>query len=573
MIVTEILVRGTLVAAAALGTHGAMRGRSPALRHLVLVVGLGILAALPAEVAFGPRWRPAIGAMPAHPPSTELIRGMASIAEAPPRARARAVPSHEGPAIHSPTAGRAMVAPLITFVAALGALLCLALRVVGGERVRRVVARGIPLHPTDHVMHAARQAAASLRLRRSFRVIVSDEVTVPFTTGLVRPCVVVPPGFASWSASAARAVLLHELAHIRRRDVLARLVAEIACALNWFNPLVWLCARQSLAEAEYACDDAVVRSRVSPSVYARQLVRLARSLRRRRLLEPVVGLARTALASRVERLMDSDTSRGEASRPRSLIAAAAVGALGLAFAAATPRLAVPQFAGTPASTLNISSGGPEISSNAAGLQARWVVNGRHTGMFITGVVDLDDVLAGRSPADGGSFVIAQESDDGLLTYASPNAGPAPVWVRESLRLASRQLRDLPSHGEGQPTPAAAPRAPRLPGAMLVGTPARSDDPTARVLQAGWVENRRRFGVFMRGRWSTSGGRPRSSDAVAWLDAFVWDAGKLTRLTITRSSRADVETRLVRDNQPSVADVAAFAWAARIVDHVNAAGVP
>lgn len=573
MLIIEIAARGALVATATLALHGTMRRRSPAVRHMVLLVGLAILAVLPLQIAIGPRWRPAIGYAPPNPPSSELLRSMAAIPErrGGGEPTSAAVPSTVVTPVATTRVGSDR---LVGLVALLGALVCLVARAGGGWSVRRLVARGRSLESNHRVMRAAREAAADLGLTRAHRVIESKECTVPFTTGILTPCVVVPPDFTTWHRSTIRAILLHELAHVRRHDVLTRVVADVACALNWFNPLVWLCARTCASEAEFACDDAVVQARVDPSVYAKQLVKLARAFRGRRILEPTVSFARGALVSRVERLISPPTTLTTVTRSRPVLATAALATLGILSAGATPRFAAPQFMVSGSSTLNISSGGPEISSNAAGLQARWVVDGRHTGMFITGVVDLDDVLAGLTSSDAGSFVIAQESDDHLLTYEWPNAAPPPAWVRESLRLASGQLRRLqPLGGQETPTASSAPEPPRFPGSTLFGTPARSDDPTARVIQAGWIESQRRVGVFMRGRWNSVRGRPVTDERVAWLDAFVWDAGRLTRITISRSARGDLETRMVRDNRPALVDEAALAWAARLVDHVNAAGVP
>lgn len=573
MLIVEIALRGALVAAATLAFHAAIRHRSPAVRHTVLLVGLGILALLPVEVAVGPRWRPAIGFAPPNPPSSDLLRAMAAIPE-PQVGAGPTTAAVSSPVLTPVVATRLGAEPLVVVVALLGSLVCLVARVGGGWSVRRLVARGRSLESDHRITRASREAAAELGLERAHRIIESKECTVPFTAGILTPAVVVPPDFTAWPHPTIRAILLHELAHVRRHDVLTRLVADVACALNWFNPLVWLCARRCASEAEFACDDAVVQARVDPRTYAKQLVRLARAFRGRRILEPTVSFARGALVSRVERLISPPMTLTTVTRSRPVLATAALAALGLLSAAATPRFAAPQFVVSGPTTLNISSGGPEISSNAAGLQARWVVDGRHTGMFITGVVDLDDVLAGLTASDAGSFVIAQESDDRLLTYEWPNAAPPPAWVRESLRLASGQLRRLqPLEGRETPTPSSAPEPPRFPGSTLFGTPARSDDPTARVIQAGWIDNQRRVGVFMRGRWSAMRGRPVSDDRVAWLDAFVWDAGRLTRITISRSARGDLETRMVRDNRPALVDDAALAWAARLVDHVNAAGIP
>ena len=74
--------------------------------------------------------------------------------------------------------------------------------------------------------------------------------------GLLAPNVILLPADAdSWGEDRLRAVLLHELAHIRRNDWESRLIAQIMCAVYWFNPLVWFAARRMQVEAERACDD------------------------------------------------------------------------------------------------------------------------------------------------------------------------------------------------------------------------------------------------------------------------------------------------------------------------------
>ena len=569
MLIAEIVVRGTLVALATLAVHGVMRRRSPAARHRVLVVGLVALAALPLQVVSGPRWRPVIGAAKPNPPSDELLRAMEAIPEW--RVSRASAIDDAAPQLPSRVFAPRVSEAVVLFVALAGTCLCLVMRLAGEIRVRRVVSRAGRLAPQSSLMVAARIAASELGLRRSYRIVESAECTVPFTAGILRPTVVIPRGFGTRHASATRAVLLHELAHVRRGDVLTRLVADVACALNWFNPLVWLSARTSAADAEYACDDLVVQSRVDPASYAEQLVSLARGMRGRRMFEASVGVARAGLATRVDRLLGSRPAPAPARAGRDMLPNVSLIVASIALAAVTPRFAAPQFGVSGASTMNISNGGPEISSNAAGLQARWVIKGRHTGLFITGMVNLDDVLTNRAGSEAGSLVIAQESDRGLLTYAWPNADAPPPWVREALRVAPSQLRGLPEHGGGgQPAPRAeTPRPPRVAGSVLSGTPALSDDPSADVVQAGWVDDHRRVGVFMRGRWTVIAGRPVSDDASAWLDAFVWDSGRLTRLTITRP-RGDVESRMLRENQAAVVDDAALLWAARLVEHVNAA---
>ena len=98
-----------------------------------------------------------------------------------------------------------------------------------------------------------------LGIRRQVELLSSPRRAMPMTWGLWRTCLLLPEEAIAWDAAALCAVLLHELAHAKRRDCLTQLAAQVACALYWFNPLVWLAWRQMLTEREGACDDLVLR--------------------------------------------------------------------------------------------------------------------------------------------------------------------------------------------------------------------------------------------------------------------------------------------------------------------------
>jgi beta-lactamase regulating signal transducer with metallopeptidase domain len=118
-----------------------------------------------------------------------------------------------------------------------------------------------------------------MRIERQVRLGLIDEHSSPLATGLLRTAILLPRTAAAWSADRRRAVLLHELAHIKRRDCRVQLVAQTACALYWFNPLVWIAASQLRSERERACDDAVLRFGAQASSYAAHLLDIARELR------------------------------------------------------------------------------------------------------------------------------------------------------------------------------------------------------------------------------------------------------------------------------------------------------
>ncbi len=118
----------------------------------------------------------------------------------------------------------------------------------------------------------AQELCATLGIRRPVTLIRAG--TLPVTWGLVYPAILIPAAADAWPRALRRHVLLHELAHVRRFDALSQLAAQLALALFWFNPLVWLAVRRMRAEAENACDDYVLRDGERPSAYAATLVAL-----------------------------------------------------------------------------------------------------------------------------------------------------------------------------------------------------------------------------------------------------------------------------------------------------------
>lgn len=181
---------------------------------------------------------------------------------------------------------------------------------VGAARVRALgrrswcIERGWPVP-------LLRRLCAELGIERQVKLLEGDAAAMPLTWGVLRPVVLLPASTAQWPAARLEAVLRHELAHVRRFDVLTQLVAEIACALHWFNPLVWLVAKRLRIEREMACDDDVIASGSPPADYAADLVELARSLRPAPATYAAIAMARPAhLKDRVHALLDDGRRRG-----------------------------------------------------------------------------------------------------------------------------------------------------------------------------------------------------------------------------------------------------------------------
>jgi len=157
------------------------------------------------------------------------------------------------------------------------ALALLARLAVGALRVRKLRLSAEPVRDAEW-----RDLADSLRpaisTRRSVALFWSAHVPVAVTSGLRRPVLLLPESAQRWDAPRRRVVLLHELAHVARRDWPALLLAEVAVAVYWFHPLTWILARRLRREAERAADDRVLAAGTKPSVYAGHLLGIFRSL-------------------------------------------------------------------------------------------------------------------------------------------------------------------------------------------------------------------------------------------------------------------------------------------------------
>lgn len=161
-------------------------------------------------------------------------------------------------------------------------------------------------------------------IRRRVRLRLSADRTGPLTWGWLRPVVLLPREALSWPEARLRAVLHHELAHVRRHDFVHLFVHELARVVNWPNPLVWILLRQVRRDRELACDAAVVGEGMSAPEYAHQLVEVARfrlSARHpSRMVLPVTR--RDTLRSRIRFVMEeAETAGRRGHRLRSLACA------------------------------------------------------------------------------------------------------------------------------------------------------------------------------------------------------------------------------------------------------------
>lgn len=161
--------------------------------------------------------------------------------------------------------------------------------------------------------------AAKVGLRRTPRLKIDNAAATPFVTGLWHPTVVVPENLlADLQVEVRRALLIHELAHIRRADVLIRWVQNVARLLFFFWPPIWWVCRRLERYAEIACDEWALRlSAAGPEAYAEALLVIARGVRARPGHACELGLSSTVatMTARFERILRNTDRRSSPGLP------------------------------------------------------------------------------------------------------------------------------------------------------------------------------------------------------------------------------------------------------------------
>ncbi len=309
----ELIWKSTVVLVAA-GTASVLLCRaSAAMRHLVWVLALASLLLLPLFKSMPPTWRAA-----------RVVN--VPVVQVP-------IPSESAGAMaHRRTAPRdgLPVAAFIIWLA--GAVVCLARWGRGAARVARMRRNAVALSDADATQEVARQAG----LRGDIQLLRSPEEIIPLAAGIRHPYVLLPAGASQWSGDRLRVVLLHEHAHIRRRDSLTQALAELARCLYWFHPLVWLALRRLRVERERACDDLVLLAGTGASDYASHLLHLAQSLQSAE-PSPAVSMAGAHLETRVRAILDPHLNRRVLSRASAVVACIVAACLVLPLAAMRPQ--------------------------------------------------------------------------------------------------------------------------------------------------------------------------------------------------------------------------------------------
>ncbi len=166
------------------------------------------------------------------------------------------------------------LAPYLLVAYAIGVCLMLArfaLSLIGSSRLRQKLQ---PITDSNLLIIIAEQALR-LGLKRVPIVALCQRVSVPVVVGIVKPIILLPPSLlCGLDPSQLAAILSHEMAHIRRYDLIVNLLQRIVEALLFFHPVTWWISRSMSIERESCCDDvaAACTGRLS---YASALLQMA----------------------------------------------------------------------------------------------------------------------------------------------------------------------------------------------------------------------------------------------------------------------------------------------------------
>ena len=200
----------------------------------------------------------------------------------------------------------------------------------GRHRGRRLLNSAEPVRDLRW-LELLEELRKNLRVTSRVRLLESPQAVVPMATGVVHQAVLLPRETEAWPPPLRRHVLIHELAHVRRRDVLQHLICRLTAALYWFHPLAWYGVRRMRLEREIACDDCVLMAGEHPCDYAAELVGIARQLRGIATPWAVCMASGSTLEERVRSMLDRARSHGPlsvaAARSLLIVALAAIALL------------------------------------------------------------------------------------------------------------------------------------------------------------------------------------------------------------------------------------------------------
>jgi len=208
-------------------------------------------------------------------------------------------------------------------------------RMLGWIAAQRLRRRGVCAAPSEWQSRAV-ELGARIRLTRPVALLESALAETPVTIGVWRPVILMPLGLlAGLPGAQVEAILLHELAHIRRHDYLVNLLQAVVEGLLFYHPATWWVSRAIRREREMCCDDVAVAAAGDALTYTRALA----ALEQHRVRVPILAVTGGPLMSRIQRLLGQPSKYSAV--PALVFLALATGAALFAFEPAPAPLPIP----------------------------------------------------------------------------------------------------------------------------------------------------------------------------------------------------------------------------------------
>ena len=242
----------------------------------------------------------------------------------------------------------------------------------------------------DCMEHSKRELAYSGKIA----LCLDPSSQLPSCWGVWQPTIMLPSESETWSPQRLRSVMLHEVAHIKRRDPMFLMIAFTALSLQWFNPFFWLAWRTIRKEQERACDDLVLTHGVKSSDYAEDMLDIAQSFCVSTSMPMQLNMARSSgMESRIDEILDENRQRkGPARRTLQMLAAGSlVLCLIVASLAAAPKKIIARGSIKDRHGVTLVTTQDNIRQNPYGALASHVLGYSHAGKGYGGVEEMLNV--------------------------------------------------------------------------------------------------------------------------------------------------------------------------------------
>jgi bla regulator protein BlaR1 len=150
-----------------------------------------------------------------------------------------------------------------------------------------------------------RNLSSNLNLKTKVDAAFSEWVDVPCVTGFFKPIILLPLSISCYlNTEEVEAILLHELAHVKRNDYLHNFIQQVIGVMLFFNPFARLISKVISEEREHSCDDLVIETTTRPFIYAQTLLKLEENKQHQwQLALAATGKRKFELLNRIERIM------------------------------------------------------------------------------------------------------------------------------------------------------------------------------------------------------------------------------------------------------------------------------